>query len=160
MKYRYIYKITCLLGEWKGMYYIGQHTTSNMNDGYAGSGVRISEYYSIYGKRLGYTYKIRILKQNIKSQKDLDKYEKLYINKYLGKDKCLNMCEGGLHYNNDLDKFHVIETDEEGNYRSCEKIDDNIVLYSNIHKVPIYQSKCGKLHSKAIDLQKQGINFY
>ena len=160
MKYRYIYKITCLLGEWKGMYYIGQHTTSNMDDGYAGSGVRINEYYSIYGKRLGYTYKKKIYKNLIKSQEELDKYEKIYINKHLGKEKCLNIDEGGLHYSNEIDKFHIIESDEEGNYRSCENIDDNIVLYSNIHNVPIYQSKCGKLYSKAIDLQKHGINIY
>ena len=46
-KYRIIYKITCLKGgkDWKGKFYIGQHTTSNINDGYAGSGTKIREYY-------------------------------------------------------------------------------------------------------------------
>lgn len=33
MKYRFIYKITCLCGDYKGKYYIGQHTTDNLNDG-------------------------------------------------------------------------------------------------------------------------------
>ena len=44
MKNRFIYKITCLCGDYKGKYYIGQHTTDDINDGYAGSGAKINEY--------------------------------------------------------------------------------------------------------------------
>ena len=161
MKYRFIYKIICLCGEWKGKYYIGQHSTYNMNDGYAGSGTLIREYYRKYGKILNVTYKIKILKDNIKSQTELDRYEILYINQHLGKKKCLNLIEGGLNTGAiKLDMFHVIECEEDGTYRSCEVVDDNIVLYSNNEEIPIYEHKCGKLYSKASDLKKHCIVFY
>lgn len=94
--HRYIYKIICLCGIWKNKYYIGQHTTTNMDDGYAGSGVKISEYYSIYGKREGKTYKKEILSlDKAKNQIQLDKLEKKYIGtKYITDPLCLNMIEG------------------------------------------------------------------
>ena len=95
--YRYIYKIKCLSDnkEWKNKYYIGQHSTNNMDDGYAGSGVKINEYYKKFGKIEGVTYEKIILKDNIKTETDLDKYERQYIEKELGKKKCLNISEGG-----------------------------------------------------------------
>ena len=37
-KYHYIYKTTCNV---TGKYYIGMHSTSNLNDGYIGSGRRL-----------------------------------------------------------------------------------------------------------------------
>ena len=89
MKYRFIYKITCLCGDYKGKYYIGQHTTDDLNDGYAGSGAKINEYYAKYGKRLDETYKFKILRNGATSQQQLDKWEKKYIDKYLGKEKML-----------------------------------------------------------------------
>lgn len=158
MIYRYIYKITCLCGDWKNKYYYGQHTTDNLDDGYAGSGVRINQYYAIYGKSC-LTYKKKILRFCY-SQEELDQWEAYYVNKHLSKEKCLNIDEGGKHYlnNNKLD-FHVVETLDDGTYRSAE-INENTILYSKINGVPIYQTKNGKLYSKAIDLQKHGINFY
>jgi len=159
MIYRYIYKITCLCGDWKGKYYYGQHTTDILDDGYAGSGVRINQYFSIYG-RSSLTYKKKIVCY-AKSQKELDRLEKYYVNQHLGKEKCLNIDEGGLHYSDDVNKldFHVVETLEDGSYRSAE-ISNSTILYSKIDGIPIYQSKNGKLYSKARDLQKHGINFY
>lgn len=46
-KYHYIYKTTCLV---TGKYYLGMHSTDDLNDGYIGSGKRL--WYSInkYGK--------------------------------------------------------------------------------------------------------------
>lgn len=98
MLYRYIYKIICLKGKLNNecLFYIGQHTTDNMNDGYAGSGILITQYYQKHGKIEGKTYKKIILKDNIKSQKALDNYERYFIDKNIGKDTCLNLVEGGL----------------------------------------------------------------
>lgn len=121
-KYRFIYKITCLCGDWKGKFYIGQHTTDNLDDGYAGSGIKIREYYSIYGKKLNVTYKIKILKDKINNQKTLDKWERYYISKYLGTDNCLNIDEGGSHRKNDKLRFHTVELLADGSYRSCDNI--------------------------------------
>lgn len=48
MTYRYIYKITCTAGSFKGKFYYGQHTTENLDDGYKGSGRKINDYYKKY----------------------------------------------------------------------------------------------------------------
>lgn len=116
-------------------------------------------YYSIYGRSC-LTYKKRILCY-CKSQKELDLKEAYYINKHLGKEKCLNIIEGGLHNikNNEKQDFHLVETEENGIIRSADLISDSI-LYYKIDDIPLYKSKCGKLYSKSTDLQKHGINFY
>ena len=58
------------------------------------------------------------MKDNIKTQERLDYYEKKYISKHLGKEKCLNIDEGGLfHEYIDRTRFFTIE--EDGTYRYC-----------------------------------------
>ena len=121
-KHRYIYKIKCLLGEYKGCYYYGQHTTYNLDDGYAGSGVRINEYYNKYGKIEGVTYIKKIVKDGAKTQQQLDKWEYSAIRKVLGKRKCLNMIDGGLDAIRNSNKlhFHTVVQNEDETYHSCE----------------------------------------
>lgn len=98
--YRYIYKITCLKGgkKWENKYYIGQHSTKNMNDGYAGSGLKINKYYKEFGKIEGETYKKEILKDNITTETELNLLERCYIREHLGKENCLNISKGGDDY--------------------------------------------------------------
>ena len=55
-KFFYIYKITLIKGSFAGHYYFGQHRTNNLNDGYAGSGRILLNYYEKYGKIEGVTY--------------------------------------------------------------------------------------------------------
>ena len=129
--YRYIYKIKCLSDnkEWKNKYYIGQHSTNNMDDGYAGSGVKINEYYKKFGKIEGVTYEKIILKDNIKTETDLDKYERQYIEKELGKKKCLNISEGGGDFRRRRKKeanIYLINEDE-SQQRINNTIDDNTI---------------------------------
>ncbi len=47
-KYHYIYKITCLKNN---KYYIGMHSTDNMDDGYMGGGNRIKNSIKKHGKK-------------------------------------------------------------------------------------------------------------
>ena len=58
----YVYKITLLKGSLAGAYYIGQHRTKKMNDGYAGSGTILRNYYKVYGEKNGETYTKEIIR--------------------------------------------------------------------------------------------------
>lgn len=95
MKYYYTYKITLLKGSLAGHYYFGQHTTSNLNDGYAGSGRKITDYYKKYGKIEHQTY----IKEIIAFYNNLDELNnaeaELIGDKYDTDNMCLNLKAGG-----------------------------------------------------------------
>lgn len=88
--YHFIYKTTNLINE---KYYIGMHSTNNLNDGYIGSGKRL--WYSInkYGKE---NFNFEIIK--FLPNKDLLKEEeKNIVNENLLKNpKCMNLRVGGI----------------------------------------------------------------
>ena len=46
-RYHYIYKTTCII---TGRYYIGMHSTDNLDDGYLGSGKRLWFSINYHGK--------------------------------------------------------------------------------------------------------------
>ena len=48
MKYFYTYRVDCTAIGWEDYYYLGQHKTNNLDDGYKGSGTGILEYYKQY----------------------------------------------------------------------------------------------------------------
>jgi hypothetical protein len=88
-KYHYIYKTTNLIN---GKYYIGMHSSNNLNDNYIGSGKRL--WYSInkYGKE---NFKCEIL-ELLPDMSSLKVREKELVNEDLLKDKmCLNLAVGG-----------------------------------------------------------------
>jgi hypothetical protein len=93
-KYHYIYKTTNLIN---GKYYIGMHSTNNLEDGYIGSGKRL--WYSInkYGKE---NFKCEIL-EILPNRKTLKEKEKELVNEDILKDEmCMNLKiggDGGLH---------------------------------------------------------------
>ena len=87
--YHYIYKTTNLIN---GKYYIGIHSTSNLNDGYIGSGKRL--WYSIkkYGRE---DFKCEIL-EFLPDRDSLYKRERELVNEDILKDKmCMNLGLGG-----------------------------------------------------------------
>ncbi len=89
-KYHYIYKITRL--DESGTYYIGMHSTDNLDDGYFGSGKRL--WYSInkHGKE---KHQKEIL-EFLPSREALKLREKELVNKELLEDvKCMNLRIGG-----------------------------------------------------------------
>jgi len=89
-KFHYIYKTTNLVN---GKYYIGMHTTDNLNDGYIGSGKRL--WYSInkYGKE---NFKCEILEM-LPDRSSLKERERELVNEDLLKDPmCINLKVGGI----------------------------------------------------------------
>lgn len=167
MKYRFIYKITCICGKWKGKFYIGQHTTENLDDGYLGSSVKLPEYWVKYGKELNVTYRYKILKF-VDTQQQLDWWEIRYIGMYRNNPKCLNIHPGGTDRKVTKIAAHEIYSNEDGTYihdyyinneQDQDKNKDKENLIMHIDDIPIYN--CGrKQYVKAIDLYKHGIKIY
>lgn len=88
-KYHFIYKTTNLLN---GKFYVGMHSTSNLNDGYLGSGKRLRYSIRKYGK---HNFSIEIL-EFLPNRKLLREREKQILNEELLKNKnCINIKYGG-----------------------------------------------------------------
>lgn len=88
--FHYIYKTTCLI---TNKYYIGMHSTNNLEDGYLGSGRRLKYSIMKYGKE-NHSKEILEFHEN---REELKKREHEIINKELIiNDKfCINLCIGG-----------------------------------------------------------------
>ena len=87
-KYHYVYKIT----RDDGRYYIGMHSTDNLDDGYFGSGKIITRSIKRHGKD---RHTKEILKF-LPSREELRKCEKQLITEELRADtKCMNIAPGG-----------------------------------------------------------------
>lgn len=95
MKINYIYRTTCLCGSIKDHYYIGKHTTDNFDDGYAGSGNIILEYFEKYGKIEGVTYTKVILEYNRTKRENAKREEEIIGDLFLTDPLCLNLKQGG-----------------------------------------------------------------
>jgi hypothetical protein len=88
-KYHFIYKTTNLKN---GKYYIGMHSTSNLNDGYLGSGERLRRSVRKHGKE---NFKLEIL-EFFKDRESLAKRERELVNEEVIKDEmCMNLKPGG-----------------------------------------------------------------
>ena len=88
-KYHFIYKTTNLKN---GKFYVGMHSTNNLNDGYLGSGKRLKRSIKKYGKE---NFKIEYL-EFFDSRELLVEREKQLVNEELLKDtNCMNLMNGG-----------------------------------------------------------------
>lgn len=109
-KFYYTYKITLLKGSLAGHYYYGQHRTDNLNDGYAGSGRKIKNYYKKYGKIEHQTY-IKEIISFYNNENELNQAEKDLIgDKYKTDELCLNLIPGGTGKGRNKGYKHSIET--------------------------------------------------
>ena len=150
-KFHYIYKTTNLINE---KYYIGMHSTDNLEDGYIGSGKRL--WYSInkYGKE---NFKCEIL-EILPNRNSLKKREKELINEDLLIDPmCMNLQIGGggglssiehkkkFHSSGGKSTLHLLEKYRENHifnlknnleYRKkyLDKIKDNLNWIGRTHK--------------------------
>lgn len=88
-KYHFIYKTTNLIN---GKYYIGMHSTDDLNDGYIGSGKILRRSIAKYGIK---NFKFQILEQ-LPSRKLLKKREEELVNEEQIKNLlCMNLQLGG-----------------------------------------------------------------
>lgn len=88
-KYHYLYKITC---EKNGRYYIGIHSTSNLNDGYMGGGKRIKNSVKKHGKE----FHIKEILEFFDTREKLVEREKEIVNlEFLKDPMCMNIKLGG-----------------------------------------------------------------
>jgi len=88
-KYHYIYKTTNLKN---GKFYVGMHSTDNLDDGYLGSGLRLRRSIRRNGVE---NFKLEIL-EFMPDRNSLKEREKQLVNEDLLKDKlCMNLQIGG-----------------------------------------------------------------
>jgi len=88
-KIHYIYKTTCVV---TGRYYIGMHSTCNLDDGYMGSGKRLR--YSI--RKHGIENHVKVILEYFETRESLLIREKELVTLDLIKDAfCMNLKEGG-----------------------------------------------------------------
>ena len=92
MTYRYIYKITCTSGSFKDKFYYGQHTTTNLDDGYKGSGKKLLDYYKKYPKDY-----IKEIIGYYDTEQELNDAEYKIVDKYIKDKNCLNIIAGGYY---------------------------------------------------------------
>lgn len=91
MKYYYTYKVQCTAVGWEDYYYLGKHSTNNLDDGYKGSGTKLHEYYKQYPD--DYTF---IILEFYSNKKELNIAEQKLIGDLWKTDPyCLNMNAGG-----------------------------------------------------------------
>jgi len=85
----YLYKTTCLI---TGRYYIGMHSTSNLDDGYMGSGLRLRRSIRKYGVD---NHEKEIL-EFFDTREELAIREKEIVNfELIKEDMCMNLVAGG-----------------------------------------------------------------
>lgn len=88
-RYHYIYKTTCII---TGKYYIGMHSTDNLDDGYLGSGKRLWFSINYHGKE-NHTKEIL---EFLDSRKLLKEREaEIVTNELIQDDFCMNLVTGG-----------------------------------------------------------------
>jgi hypothetical protein len=88
-QYHFIYKTICLISD---RYYIGMHSTDNLNDGYLGSGKRLWNSINYHGKE---NHKVEILEfcENRETLKIREK--EIVNNNLLNEELCMNLTVGG-----------------------------------------------------------------
>jgi len=88
-KFHFIYKTTNLLS---GKYYIGMHSTDNLEDGYLGSGKRLRRSINKHGEE---NHRREIL-EFVDSREKLREREEEIVNlNEIAKEKCMNLRVGG-----------------------------------------------------------------
>ena len=107
----YLYKTTCLI---TNRYYIGMHSTNNLEDGYMGSGKRLRHSVRKYGKE----NHVKEILEFFENRSLLVEAEKKRITPEMITDKnCMNLKEGGYGgFINDEHKLKFINSNGSKNF--------------------------------------------
>lgn len=91
-KYHFIYKTTCLITD---KYYLGMHSTDDLNDGYLGSGKILTRSIHKYGRE----NHVREIIEMLPDRKSLSLKEAEIVNEqHLRNSKCMNLQKGGCAF--------------------------------------------------------------
>ena len=125
-KYNYFYKI---INNINGKFYYGIHSTDNLDDGYMGSGTRITQAYKLYGIE-NFTKEILKFFDN---REDLANYESEIVNEELISNKnCYNVSLGGEIGKSNIGLVSVINLDTGETLKITKKEYDNTDIYKGI----------------------------
>lgn len=92
-KYHIVYRTTCTI---TSHYYIGVHSTRDLDDGYIGSGVKFLNYVKRYGKENFYR---TIISFHTTRDEAFTHEREMLTEEVLADKNCLNLVEGGRGYN-------------------------------------------------------------
>jgi len=159
-----IYKTTCLITK---RFYIGMHSTDNLDDGYKGSGKRLR--YSI--NKHGEENHVTEVLETLPNRKALAAREKEIVNeKFLEDPQCMNLAiggQGGIH-----SEEHLINFKGSGNRAYIEKLKNDSEFRKNVsERVSIHfmgnkhsvgnKSFTGKKHSpETIEKMKKSMSMH
>lgn len=128
-KYHFLYKIINIITQ---KYYIGMHSTNNLDDGYMGSGTRLRYSINKYGKE---NHTMEIL-EFFSTREELCKREEEMITiTEVTEKNCMNMKIGGQYSSGMLGKKHSIETREKMSIKGKGRI------FSDAHKLALKESR-------------------
>jgi len=115
----YIYKTTCDVTK---RYYIGMHSTLNLDDGYMGSGLRLRRSIRKYGKEKH----IKEILEFVDSREELAKRERVIVNKELLTEVlCMNLMIGG-ECGGFMNEAHMMKCSKAGNEAFKNKMENDI----------------------------------
>jgi hypothetical protein len=142
-----IYKITNTIN---GRYYIGRHSTKNVDDGYMGSGIGIKNAIQKYGKE---NFTKEILAE-ASTRKKLWKLESQYVNEDIVNDeKSYNMSVGGKHYLQGLTAEQLRNHQSKAGKRGASSFRKQL---KTLGKLTEWHSKGGKA---AVELRYKKYNY-
>ena len=118
-KYHYIYKTTC---EVTNRYYIGMHSTDNLDDGYMGSGKQLWNSLNYHGKD---NHSIEILEW-YDTREELTNREREIVNNGLVEDRmCMNLKVGGEGGGRIWSSDHMTKFSKAGNKAFKDRIESD-----------------------------------
>lgn len=141
-KHHFIYKTTCNVN---GKYYIGMHSTDDLEDGYMGSGKRLWNSLNYHGKD---NHSIELL-EFCEDRVELRKREKELVNEDLLKeDLCMNLMVGGEGGSSPAQREWTIQQWKKPEYRAkMSKLSSERIKKTHASGKIKYDTFTGKSHT-------------